>query len=91
MKIMKVFDKKIGDTTYIKYRINLPKKIVEDSGLKNKEVEIRLEKKKIIIENFFGFIRRKIVPNGTSARVNCPKEYLGKEAYLIILDDKNEK
>lgn len=48
-------------------------------------------KKKIIIENFIGFLKRKIVPNGTSARVNCPKEYLGKEAYLIILDDKNEK
>lgn len=48
-------------------------------------------KKKIIIENFIGFLRRKIVPNGTSARVNCPKEYLGKEAYLIIIDDKNNK
>ncbi|MEA3329611.1 MAG: DUF2080 family transposase-associated protein [Nanoarchaeota archaeon] len=48
-------------------------------------------KKKIIIENFKGFLVRKIVPNGTSARVNCPKEYLGNEAYLIILDDKNRK
>lgn len=48
-------------------------------------------KKKIVIENFIGFLIRKIVPNGTSARANCPKEYLGKEAYLIILEDKNEK
>ncbi|MBU4116232.1 MAG: DUF2080 family transposase-associated protein, partial [Nanoarchaeota archaeon] len=29
-------------------------------------------KKKLIIENFKGFLVRKIVPNGTSARVNCP-------------------
>jgi hypothetical protein len=50
MKIMKVIDKKIGDTTYIKYRINLPKQIVEDSGLKDKEVKIILEKGKICIE-----------------------------------------
>ena len=31
MKIMKFLDKKVGDTEYIKYRINLPKKVVEDS------------------------------------------------------------
>lgn len=48
---MKVLDKKIGDTEYIKYRVNLPKKIVEDSGLKDKEVIVRLEEDKIIIEN----------------------------------------
>lgn len=50
MKIMKVIDKKVGDTTYIKYRINLPKQIVEDSGLKDKEVNVELEGKKIIIK-----------------------------------------
>ena len=55
-----------------------------------KKLELE-HKKRIIIENFVGFLKRKIVLNGTSARVNCPKEYLGKEAYLIILDDKNEK
>jgi len=50
MKIMKVFDKKVGDTTYFKYRINLPKKLVEESGLKDEEVKAKIEKKKIIIE-----------------------------------------
>lgn len=50
MKIMKVLDKKVGNTEYIKYRINIPKKIAEDSGLFNKEVKVKLEKKKIIIE-----------------------------------------
>jgi len=47
---MKVLDKKVGDTEYIKYRINLPKKIVEESGLKDKEIMIKLEGKKIVIE-----------------------------------------
>jgi len=50
MKIMKVFDKKIGETTYYKYRINLPKKVVEESDLEEKEVKVTLEKKKIIIK-----------------------------------------
>lgn len=50
MKIMKVVDKKVGDTTYIKYRINLPKKIVEESGLKDKKIKVSIDGKKIIIE-----------------------------------------
>jgi len=50
MKIMKVIDKKVGDTTYYKYRVNLPKKIVEDSKLLEKEVNVKLEKDKIVIE-----------------------------------------
>jgi len=52
MKIMKVVDKKVGDTTYYKYRVNLPKKVVEDSKLFEKEVSVKLEKdnERIIIE-----------------------------------------
>ena len=50
MKIMKSFDKKVGETEYYKYRINLPKKIVEESNLLGKDVEVKLEKGKIIIE-----------------------------------------
>lgn len=50
MKIMKVVNKRVGDTTYYKYRINLPKQVVEDSKLKNKEVSVKLKGKKIVIE-----------------------------------------
>ncbi len=50
MKIMKVLDKKVGDVEYIKYRVNLPKKVVEDSKLLDKEVKVIEEKGKIIIE-----------------------------------------
>ena len=49
---MKVLDKKIGDTEYIKYRINLPKKIVEDSKLLDRELIVKEEKGKIIIEKY---------------------------------------
>ena len=50
MKIMKVLDKKIGDKEYIKYRINIPKKVAEDSKLLDKEVVVLLEKDKIVIK-----------------------------------------
>jgi len=50
MKIMKVLDKKIGDKEYIKYRINIPKKVAEDSKLLDKEVVVILDKDKIIIK-----------------------------------------
>ena len=47
---MKAIDKKVGDTTYYKYKINLPKKIVEESKLLDKEVKVILDSKRIIIE-----------------------------------------
>jgi hypothetical protein len=50
MKIMKVLDKKIGETKYIKYRINLPINIVEESKLLDKELKVTLKNGKIIIE-----------------------------------------
>jgi len=50
MKIMKAFDKKVGETEYYKYRINLPKQVVKDSKLFGKKLKARLEKGKIIIE-----------------------------------------
>jgi len=40
MKIIKVFDKKVGDTEYYKYRAPLPNAVAEDSGLINKELKI---------------------------------------------------
>ncbi len=46
---MKVFDKRVGDTEYNKYRINLPKKAVEESKLFGKELKVKVEKDKIII------------------------------------------
>lgn len=42
-------------------------------------------------KNIKGFMKRKIVISGTSAKVNCPKEYLGCDAYLVILENGTEK
>lgn len=50
MKILKAFDKEANKVKYYRYRINLPKKVVEESGLVNKELKAKAEKEKIIIE-----------------------------------------
>jgi len=48
------------------------------------KVEVTTE---IAIKNIYGFIRREVTPFGTGAKVDCPKEYLGKKVYLVILNE----
>jgi hypothetical protein len=50
MKIMKTLNKRSKNNFNYKYRINLPKELVENSKLIDKEVEIKLENGKIIIQ-----------------------------------------
>ncbi len=50
MKIRKVLDKKVGVVSYFKYLITLPKDIVENSGLLEKDLKVKKENHKIIIE-----------------------------------------
>jgi hypothetical protein len=50
MKIMKSVDKKVGDTTYYKYRINLPKEAVEKLKLLDKDLKVKVEGKKLVIK-----------------------------------------
>ena len=45
----------------------------------------------ITIKNIKGFMKRKVVISGTSAKINVPKEYLGCDTYLAILEDGNKK
>lgn len=41
----------------------------------------------IKVKNIVGFLKRKVSKFGTSAKVDCPKEYLGKTVYLIITNE----
>ena len=50
-----------------------------------KKVDIN-SKTKLILENIEGFVKRKVVPVGNSAKVNCPKRFIGKRAYLVIVE-----
>jgi len=37
--------------------------------------------------NIRGFYIKKVTRFGTSAKVDCPKEHLGKTVYLVILNN----
>ena len=43
------------------------------------------------IKNIKGFMKRKVVISGTSAKINVPKEYLGCDTYLVILENGVKK
>jgi len=47
-------------------------------------------KTELKIKDIKGFMKRKVVVSGTSAKINVPKEYLGYETYLVILEKKNK-
>ena len=48
---------------------------------------VQLERKtRLTVDGIVGFVRRPAVPHGTGAKVTCPKEFLGKTAYLVITD-----
>ena len=49
-------------------------------------VEVEIKKKNLTLkDNILGFIEGVVKSHGTSARVSCPKKFIGKKAYLIIV------
>jgi len=50
--------------------------------------EIKLEKEKIVLTDEVEVIYEKTVtPFGTSGKIDAPKRYIGKRAYVIILKE----
>ncbi|MFW6173662.1 MAG: DUF2080 family transposase-associated protein [Elusimicrobiota bacterium] len=49
------------------------------------------EQTELNVKNIKGFMKRKVVISGTSAKVTCPKEFLGSDAILIILENEHKK
>ena len=41
----------------------------------------------ILRDEVIGFIERKVTPFGNGAKVDCPKEYLGKRVYLVVCNE----
>jgi putative transposon-encoded protein len=39
------------------------------------------------LANIEGFLKRKVTAFGNSAKVSCPKEYLGKTVYLVVVKE----
>lgn len=48
-----------------------------------------VKKTRLVITGISGFVVREVTPFGTSAKVSCPKEYLGKKVYLVFVDDES--
>jgi len=44
----------------------------------------------LTVKNIEGFYVRIVTPFGTSAKVDCPKEHLGKTVYLVIASNESE-
>lgn len=40
--------------------------------------------KVVIREDVEEVLKRKVTPFGTGAKVGCPKEHIGKSAYLVV-------
>ncbi len=51
-----------------------------------KKIKLNTETE-ISVKNIEGFIKRKVTSFGNGAKVDCPKEYLGRKVYLILVKD----
>ena len=54
-----------------------------NDGMKKINLNKRTELK---IQGIVGFLIKRVTRFGTGAKVDCPKEYIGKEVYLVITD-----
>jgi putative transposon-encoded protein len=47
---------------------------------------IALDKGRLVLEedDILGFIERRVTPFGNSAKVDCPKKFIGKRVYLVV-------
>lgn len=55
-----------------------------------KTVEIKKESL-VLKDNIIGFLEGDVMSHGTSGRVSCPKRFIGKKAYIIIVKDEKIK
>ena len=47
---------------------------------------VTLNKGRLVLEEdeILGFLERRVTPFGNSAKVDCPKKYIGKRVYLVV-------
>lgn len=48
-----------------------------------KKIKVTVQSR-LVLEGIEGFIIREVTPFGTSAKVSCPKEFLGRKVYLVF-------
>ena len=49
-----------------------------------RRIELKSGELKFEDKDILGFIDKKVTPFGNSAKVDCPRKFVGKHAYLII-------
>lgn len=50
--------------------------------------KIRLQKGNFTMEDeVIGFIEKRVTKFGTGAKIDCPKEYMGKRVYVLVLKE----
>lgn len=50
-----------------------------------------VEKSTLKLEGIKGFLERVVKPFGTSARIDFPKEFIGRKVYVVVVDDQRDK
>jgi putative transposon-encoded protein len=49
---------------------------------------IKLKKGNFTLEDeVIGFLEKRVTKFGTGAKIDCPKEYLGKRVYILVCKD----
>jgi putative transposon-encoded protein len=51
-----------------------------------KRVKI-IKKSTLTLKGIRGFLERVVKPFGTSARIDFPKEFIGKKVYVVVVDE----
>lgn len=46
------------------------------------------EATEITVKGIYGFIEKRVTRFGSGAKVDCPREFLGRRVYLIITKDQ---
>jgi putative transposon-encoded protein len=49
--------------------------------------KIEIDKGRLVLtEDVIGFFKKTVTKFGTGAKVDCPKEYLGKTVYVVVVE-----
>jgi len=51
-----------------------------------RKIKLTLESE-LKLTGILGFFHKKVTKFGNGAKVDCPKEYIGKTVYLVVLED----
>ena len=50
--------------------------------------QIRVEKGKLVLtDNVAGFFKKTVTPFGNGAKIDCPKEFLGRTVYVVVVEE----